>query len=72
MSQQQPQGKWQNFRKPLKAQGGVPAYFCGSQKKLGPLLLDGREVARPRSEIGPNKNLVAREPTRCYPAAKEL
>jgi len=39
---------------------------------LGPLLLDGREVARPRSEIGPNKNLVAREPTRCYPAAKEL
>ena len=72
MSQHQSAGKWQNFHELLRAQGVALAYFFGSQKALGPLLLDGREVAGARSGIGSNKNLATREPTRCYPAAKEL
>jgi len=52
LSQQQPAGKWQNFRKLLRANGVALAYFLGSQKELGPLLLDGGEEAgAPESDL---------------------
>ncbi|MGA9820169.1 MAG: hypothetical protein WBQ36_01090 [Desulfobaccales bacterium] len=52
MSQHQSAGKWQNFHELLRAQGVALAYFFGSQKALGPLLLDGREVAgAPESDL---------------------
>ncbi len=37
-------GKWAVFRQTLQSGGVALAYFFGSQKELGPLLLDGRQV----------------------------
>lgn len=52
MSQRQPAGKWRNFRELLRAHGVALAYFLGSQKELGPLLLDGGEEAgAPESDL---------------------
>jgi predicted nucleotidyltransferase len=42
---QEAKNKWETFRETLQANGVGLAYFFGSQKELGPLLLDGQELA---------------------------
>lgn len=47
MGDQGAAGHWVTFFNTLKANGVGLAYFFGSQQDLGPLLLDGRQVAGP-------------------------
>ena len=52
MSNQGPETKFNSFLNILKAYGVGLAYFLGSQKKNGPLLLDGKIVAgAPESDL---------------------
>lgn len=52
MGYQESEKKRQAFATVLKANGVGLAYFFGSQKELGPLLLDGQEVAgAPESDL---------------------
>ncbi len=44
MAKQDPRGKWRTFHKRLAAHGVGLAYFFGSQKELGPLLLQGEKA----------------------------
>ncbi len=52
MSYQEAIGKWKNFFNILQAHGVGLAYFLGSQKDLGPRLLDGEELSGDRSRAG--------------------
>lgn len=45
MGNQEAESKWKAFSSVLKANGVGLAYFFGSQKELGPLLLAGQPVA---------------------------
>jgi hypothetical protein len=49
---QEAKNKWETFRETLQANGVGLAYFFGSQKQIGPLLLDGQELAgAPESDL---------------------
>jgi predicted nucleotidyltransferase len=52
LSDQGQEGIWPAFLRILRAHGVGLAYFFGSQKELGPLLLDGKIVAgAPESDL---------------------
>jgi len=52
LSHQKVIDKWDTFRRLLKANRVGLAYFFGSQKELGPLLLDGQPVVgAPESDL---------------------
>ena len=52
MNDQREEGRFKTFLNILKAHGVGLAYFFGSQKELGPLLLEGKMVAgTPESDL---------------------